>query len=81
GGLLATGFMVAGWGYFLLQVAHNPKGRIYTRLPLFGVSNQRLAGMGLLLGSTILVKMGKARYTWVTLVPAVFVLVATLYGG
>ncbi|QPM44387.1 carbon starvation protein A [Campylobacter hepaticus] len=80
-GLLATLLSVAGWGYFLYQGAIDPKGGIYTLWPLFGVSNQMLAGMALLLATSILVKMGKAKYTWVTLAPAVFVLVATLYGG
>lgn len=80
-GLLATALSVAGWGYFLYQGAIDPKGGIYTLWPLFGVSNQMLAGMALLLATTILVKMGKAKYTWVTLIPATFVLVATLYGG
>lgn len=80
-GLLATALSVAGWGYFLYQGAIDPKGGIYTLWPLFGVSNQMLAGMALLLATAILVKMGKAKYTWVTLIPATFVLVATLYGG
>lgn len=80
-GLLATALSVAGWGYFLYQGAIDPKGGIYTLWPLFGVSNQMLAGMALLLVTAILVKMGKAKYTWVTLVPASFVLIATLYGG
>ncbi|KAA6224729.1 MULTISPECIES: carbon starvation CstA family protein [unclassified Campylobacter] len=80
-GVLATLIGVACWGYFLYQGAIDPKGGIYTLWPLFGVSNQMLAGMALLLVTAILVKMGKARYTWVTLVPAIFVLVATLYGG
>ena len=80
-GIIATALSVAGWGYFLYQGAIDPKGGIYTLWPLFGVSNQMLAGMALLLVTAILVKMGKARYTWVTLIPAIFVLIATLYGG
>lgn len=80
-GIFATALSVAGWGYFLYQGAVDPKGGIYTLWPLFGVSNQMLAGMALLLVTSILVKMGKAKYTWVTLIPATFVLVATLYGG
>lgn len=80
-GIIATALCVAGWGYFLYQGAIDPKGGIYTLWPLFGVSNQMLAGMALLLTSAILFKMGKARYVWVTAIPAVFVLVATLYAG
>lgn len=80
-GILATALSVAGWGYFLYQGAIDPKGGIYTLWPLFGVSNQMLAGMALLLATTVLVKMGKAKYAWVTLLPATVVLIATLYGG
>ncbi|MBK1971183.1 carbon starvation CstA family protein [Campylobacter sp. TTU_617] len=80
-GILATILSVTCWGYFLYQGAIDPKGGIYTLWPLFGVSNQMLAGMALLLVSVILVKMGKKRFLWVTLVPACFVLLATLYGG
>ncbi|TLS71514.1 carbon starvation protein A [Aliarcobacter thereius] len=80
-GLIATFLSVAGWGYFLYQGAIDPRGGIYSLWPLFGVSNQMLAGMALLLATAILFKMGKAKYTWVTLIPAIFVLTATLYGG
>ncbi|OCL87207.1 carbon starvation CstA family protein [Arcobacter porcinus] len=80
-GIIATFLSVAGWGYFLYQGAIDPRGGIYSLWPLFGVSNQMLAGIALLLATAILFKMGKAKYTWVTLIPAVFVLTATLYGG
>lgn len=80
-GILATILSVTCWGYFLYQGAIDPKGGIYTLWPLFGVSNQMLAGMALLLVSVILVKIGKKRFLWVTLIPACFVLLVTLYGG
>jgi len=80
-GLIATFISVAGWGYFLYQGAIDPKGGIYSLWPLFGVSNQMLAGMALLLATAILFKMGKAKFAWVTVLPAIFVLTATLYGG
>ncbi|WP_419678339.1 carbon starvation CstA family protein [Aliarcobacter lanthieri] len=80
-GILATFLSVAGWGYFLYQGTIDPRGGIYSLWPLFGVSNQMLAGMALLLGTAILFKMGKGKYTWVTILPATFVLIATMYGG
>ena len=80
-GILATFLSVAGWGYFLYQGTIDPRGGIYSLWPLFGVSNQMLAGMALMLATAILYKMGKAKYTWVTVLPATFVLVATMYGG
>ncbi|PAF53528.1 carbon starvation protein A [Helicobacter sp. 13S00482-2] len=80
-GVIATALCVAGWGYFLYQGAIDPKGGIYTLWPLFGVSNQMLASMALLLVSAILFKMGKGKYAWVSFFPCVFVLVATFYAG
>ena len=80
-GILATFLSVAGWGYFLYQGTIDPRGGIYSLWPLFGVSNQMLAGMALLLATAILYKMGKAKYLWVTVLPATFVLIATMYGG
>ncbi|RXJ94257.1 carbon starvation protein A [Arcobacter sp. AHV-9/2010] len=79
--ILATFLSVAGWGYFLYQGTIDPRGGIYSLWPLFGVSNQMLAGIALLLATAVLYKMGKAKYTWVTVIPAVFVLTATMYGG
>ncbi|MGJ0357465.1 carbon starvation CstA family protein [Aliarcobacter cryaerophilus] len=80
-GILATFLSVSGWGYFLYQGTIDPRGGIYSLWPLFGVSNQMLAGMALMLATAILYKMGKAKYTWVTVLPATFVLIATMYGG
>ncbi|PAF41495.1 carbon starvation CstA family protein [Helicobacter sp. 11S03491-1] len=80
-GIPATALCVAGWGYFLYQGAIDPKGGIYSLWPLFGVSNQMLAGMALLLASAVLFKMGKGKYAWITILPAAFVLIATLYAG
>ena len=79
--LFATLLCECGWGYFLYQGAIDPKGGIYTLWPLFGVSNQMLAVMALLLVMAILFKMGKGRYAWVVAAPATFVLIATMYAG
>ncbi|PAF51490.1 carbon starvation CstA family protein [Helicobacter sp. 13S00477-4] len=80
-GIVATAICVCGWGYFLYQGAIDSKGGIYSLWPLFGVSNQMLAGMGLLLGTVILFKMGRVKYAWITALPAIFVLTATFYAG
>jgi len=80
-GVIATFLSVAGWGYFLYQGTIDPRGGIYSLWPLFGVSNQMLAGMALLLATAILFKMGKGRFAWITILPATFVLTATMYGG
>ena len=80
-GLIATGLCVAGWGYFLYQGTIDSKGGIYTLWPLFGVSNQMLAAIALLLVMTVLFKMGRGRYAWVVAMPVVFVLISTLYAG
>jgi carbon starvation protein len=65
--MLGTGLCVAAWGYFLYQGVVDPLGGINTLWQLFGVGNQMLAGIALLLCSSMLMKMKRERYVWVTL--------------
>jgi carbon starvation protein len=76
--LIATAICVAGWGYFLYQGVVDPLGGINTLWPLFGISNQMLAGIALILCTAILFKMKRDRFAWVTIVPAAWVMVCTL---
>ncbi|MBK7490671.1 MAG: carbon starvation protein A [Nitrosomonas sp.] len=76
--LVATGLCVAGWGYFLYQGVIDPLGGINTLWPLFGIANQMLAGIALILATCVLFKMKQDRFAWVTVIPVVWVSVCTL---
>ena len=79
--LLATALCVLAWGYFLHQGVVDPLGGINTLWPLFGIANQMLAGMALMLCAVVLFKMKRQRFAWVALLPTAWLLVCTLTAG
>lgn len=79
--IVATSIAVAGWGYFLYQGVVDPLGGINTLWPLFGIANQMLACIALILCTVVLFKMKRERYAWVTILPAIWVAICTLTAG
>lgn len=78
-GVIGTAGCVGLWGYLLYQGVVDPLGGVKSLWPLFGISNQMLAAVALVLSTVVLIKMKRSKYIWVTTIPAVWLLICTTW--